>query len=718
MIDIDLRQAMQPVQLGPHNLRIELFATTNPNVALNIATYSSYTWKPSSDGFTILAQFSETIDGFFLIHQVYVDQVSMNKHPLFKNANTAIPSTTVFRVNNVKYLNNAAFGALSGSAGTVSDSVGSTSSIAMVAITPLSASAGTALQKIMNMFQNMIFYNGKKVILPDMILAMVSTNLNPLSLPNYFQVDESEINCTPATNYVAHDVSCNLLNNYGEDMLLMVVTVLLVIIVMIIAYTCLKKLKVLTFWHKVISFTYYNYGPTFLMVMLEGSNMELFGFTILNIFYANANYHQVMGCFLSAIVIVTLAVISFLGYQFIIRFRARLPLLTKHWEKEKEADKLLGEEITPEIVEFRQERQLERFKEQLRCGYMRFILEDYRLDLKDIYYMTPLITIAKNFISQIIVISLADKGMVQVYLVLAVHIGYTGFYIYSSPKLERVDNWISNITNGLFTLYTMIVVVVNSVDFSEDVIQNKFGMVMMVILILIIGINLIFVLYSVVQLIRGVLKMLCRKKTPLLVKIFNEADLMDYSNLGKSEKKERELENQLDDSVLQQLPAPNKVMNLRGSRRRELSRKGLRLGKKEPSNERKDQREDKKDSTDKKDSEDKITEKAATKKVIQGREKEGLEGIEERKNGLQAIKGSKKEAKPDEPFEFSSFNNPFWDDMVVRKDERKEDKKKGDKRRDEEDKKKEGDKKKVEDKKNAEVKKRKRRERDDEKIMI
>jgi hypothetical protein len=41
--------------------------------------------------------------------------------------------------------------------------------------------------------------------------------------------------------------------------------------------------------------------------------------------------------------------------------------------------------------------------------FMRFIVEDYRLDLKDIYYMTPLITIAKNFISQIIVISLADK---------------------------------------------------------------------------------------------------------------------------------------------------------------------------------------------------------------------------------------------------------------------------------------------------------------------
>jgi hypothetical protein len=43
----------------------------------------------------------------------------------------------------------------------------------------------------------------------------------PAQLPNYFQVDESEINCTPATNYVAHDVSCNLLNNYGEDMLLL-----------------------------------------------------------------------------------------------------------------------------------------------------------------------------------------------------------------------------------------------------------------------------------------------------------------------------------------------------------------------------------------------------------------------------------------------------------------------------------------------------------------
>jgi hypothetical protein len=50
----------------------------------------------------------------------------------------------------------------------------------------------------------------------------------------------------------------------------------------------------------------------------------------------------------------------------------------------------------------------------VKFGYMRFFVEDYRLDLKDIYYMTPLITIAKNFISQIIVISLADKGMVQV----------------------------------------------------------------------------------------------------------------------------------------------------------------------------------------------------------------------------------------------------------------------------------------------------------------
>lgn len=532
-IDVDLGRAYLKPQDWVSRLSPKLYDQREGNVIyLKEVEYTNFEWKGDNTGFTIQTTFKMLVkDGYFLIKQ-RLDSMGSDA-PLFVPlaGGNVIDLEAEFRSNSVQMTQSELQAAVDKRKGSVENGISIASQTTLAFITPLSASQGTALKKIANMFENILYYNGERLIIPSKILEMVSYSDFPLPLPNYFQVDESEINCTPATNYVAHDVSCNLLNNYGEDLMFVLTVVAFSGIIFVIYRILLKKLKAGSKLLSVGRFLNDHYGVTFIFIAIEGENMEILMFSLLNIFRTNGTSGQLIGMALSLASLGFIVLICLLGFKAIREFTRMKGTLIAKIGSLNDRDKLEGVSLTPAYIEIRKERFIECYLRQTKFGFMRFFLEDYRLDLKDIYYMTPLITIAKNFISQIIVISLADKGLVQVYLILAVQIAFTAFIFKARPKERTVENWVVICTHCSLSLYTATVIFISSVNLELETKELGFGIVMGCFLLVVAGGNILYILVSAVMLFVKFMKVICQKKDPIRERIVAECEGLDYKAL-------------------------------------------------------------------------------------------------------------------------------------------------------------------------------------------
>lgn len=135
--------------------------------------------------------------------------------------------------------------------------------------------------------------------------------------------------------------------------------------------------------------------------------------------------------------------------------------------------------------------------------------------------------------------------MIQVWLMLIVQVCYTVFMCRASPKNERVQNIVTGATQILFTLYTVLVLVVNTFAMSTYAAQTVFGMIMTVVLILIVFINVVYIIFSVFCLVRNMIRAACKnkrrseKEKTEMIKIVQEAKVLDFHGLKpKAEKRE------------------------------------------------------------------------------------------------------------------------------------------------------------------------------------
>src|SRR3990167_10099678 len=88
-----------------------------------------------------------------------------------------------------------------------------------------------------NFFEFLQYLNGRRLVYPDKILKAVGISLIPLDFDNYLEVDEQEVNCTPSPNYADNDVSCNILNNFGKDILFMGFVLLITLFILLLKST-------------------------------------------------------------------------------------------------------------------------------------------------------------------------------------------------------------------------------------------------------------------------------------------------------------------------------------------------------------------------------------------------------------------------------------------------------------------------------------------------
>lgn len=502
-ISIAFQQPMTEIPEVLLLLDLKLF--TSSGTSFDHFQTKSATWKASGKTLEILIEITKDIfEGYFEISQKDKKKLS------FSGESTFLHPEEKLKAFKVSQMSSATFTGIAGSSQTVSAVSGQGASAIMATASPFMPGAGTMMIKIINFFDYLHYTEGKKIVLPNMVLNSAGMVLIPIPIDNYLEIDEAELACRPPSNYEAKTASCSFINNYGMAILIMAIILVLSMSIFVL-YKLIYKEASRTCINNCVKFIYSSFGPKYFLINLEAANTEIFGFIFLNVFSSNSTPKMIYSTVLSILMFTGLGALSYFAWKMISDFLQRKNKLSEISTKansELDSSQIaeLKEEKSPGSAPAKQEEsdskteQMEKALAAGRFSHLNFLIEEYRASLPQWYYYAPLISILKNLLCQLTVVSLADRGLIQVYLLCLIQTSYSALYLKLSPMKERLNNWVSNFTNLLFSGYLMLLLACNYIA-DEDFVQYKLGSVMAFVLMGILFVNLLYVLYSFVKLV-------------------------------------------------------------------------------------------------------------------------------------------------------------------------------------------------------------------------
>ena len=451
--------------------------------------------------------FSVELSGDIINGECHVSHTAKNQTILLNSKAFVDPETKIIIKNVTKYTNSIA-NSINQTSQMLSSIIGPSAGAAIAVGTPLSASSGTLLQKLANFFEYLIYLNGRKVVLPQTILEAVGQSEDLFPPSNYLEIDESSIECSTQENYLDNDVSCNVLNNFGQNLVMLSIYLLLISIVSFIYFCSQRVKKPQSFFVRASKAVYELLGPPYFLTIFEGSNMDIAGFSLINFFYMNKTPAQVLGFFVSLCLMVGNLLIAFFGFKFIRGFSTEYKKISedysqmiKRHKEQKPTSKELLKKQEEEIEAF--ERTFEERKKSVRFSAFRFLLEGYRPGLGSFYIYLPIFTIAKNVVCQLVVLLLVEQGMRQVLAVFLVNTVYTLVLVIRPVKQDMVENVVAVLTAVLTESYILMVLFVNRESVDEQTAQFKYGPIMAINLIIIVLINVLFIVFVMIKMIWG-----------------------------------------------------------------------------------------------------------------------------------------------------------------------------------------------------------------------
>ena len=474
----------------------------------------------------------------------------------------------------------------------------STSGASKLALIAASPSASVALDKLGSYFGYLRYLDGPTIIMPDIILEMMSEgSILPFGFPpNPFKRHIS-YDCTPSEHYYNVGVECNILVNFGQDLIVLSSILLTSFLLIIVAFFCrrsafrkkekeelekrksernygeqsldsgsnqqiaswdldddgssllvkkdIKKFLIKSdplylnpsfrcFYH-----LQHNLGFKIFMVTAEGIQLQMIGLAIVNILSVpeNQQFIHKVGMYISIGIILYFALVGFLVFKFVTRLNSikrKIDRRKKEEEVRKKSQKLLQKVGTEEKKQEKEE--IDGF--QITCGIAEFAIEGFKPRLKkEWYFFSPIVVILKDILIQILALKLSGKGNIQLITSLSIEVLFCIFLSVSRVKQNSIENFLE-IFNSIMYSFFIIMKIVSRADLSEKTRQEKLGLMMAGCLLLIILTNLVFItglsLYLVGKSMKNCLKNKCCK---------GEVTTEKQTKKDKSEKNSKKSEN-------------------------------------------------------------------------------------------------------------------------------------------------------------------------------
>ena len=175
-------------------------------------------------------------------------------------------------------------------------------------VSSVTGSAGvSSLLKLISALDYLIMTNGNRTELSDAFINLFRNDPWEF-VGNPFVFAEAEINCTPSENFEENEISCNLMNNYGSDLLTYLAVLMAVVVLWFfnsLVALIQKKYKRIAKIGEIILFLPNSILNVDLFVsMVDGAQMEITRWATLNIATSNTSIGQVAGTGTSILLLV------------------------------------------------------------------------------------------------------------------------------------------------------------------------------------------------------------------------------------------------------------------------------------------------------------------------------------------------------------------------------------------------------------------------------
>ena len=419
--------------------------------------------------------------------------------------------------------------------------------IANLAVSGANPGSAMALDKVLSEFFFLRFLEGPQIIYPTLVLTYASSPGSlPFSVGNPFADWAHNQVCPVPQVYAENDVSCNMLESYGEDVAINFAILMLTLSISLgFMFLCFKWKKPQTedspaelvdldpedreelpFIKRTIRGSGLNYGLKFFMAKIESTSLEICVYCAVTLTSDDYSTPMMAGKVVAGVVILLLATYSIFMVILGIKIKKQLEIYNKAKEameakqsqengddEEKAADK----KVDPKEASKKQQK-IE-LGDVIRLDESKLWLfiapfEEMAVPKRTWYLFAPVVTIIRNIALGFIVLKLNGKGYAQLSTISGIMLAHFCFTVTSNVKFSRYENIKEGLDLGFNFIYVTLKLASYS-NISEYQRQTILGGIMAISLVLIIVNSIIYMvvltIMAVIDLIKA-LRNFCKDK--------------------------------------------------------------------------------------------------------------------------------------------------------------------------------------------------------------
>lgn len=370
---------------------------------------------------------------------------------------------------------------------------------------------GNTMDKVLADLGYLPLLNGDILMYPSIVLSYLTDSIFYIPFPNWFTDFLFDGNCRPNDIYAKNGYSCNMLFNFGSDLLLLLLQLLangtVTILCRVVFSRALTDKEAMDSEHdqdepaeqskqeqdisslpqpkppstceKINAHFHRSYGLPVFVMKLSGSYMAIIQNAMLGLTSKLAPWSL------------------FLSFSVSLMFVALyILLIIKIYAMNKSMLKCISQLPKAEIERLtlkptRMLRFLEKSEAKIDNHYLLYLYEDSKFTADRLKMFEPLIFFGRGLLIYVCLVLFSASGSTQLFVVLLIEVLYSGYVLKSNNQYRRLGIAITVINRVLFPLYVLVRFCANFTS-TERARQEHFGWTLAALLITIVCCNIVY----------------------------------------------------------------------------------------------------------------------------------------------------------------------------------------------------------------------------------
>lgn len=434
---------------------------------------------------------------------IYIRKVrGLDTNPLFDSSQNMEVKDYPLKIPNVVIISSKIIKTAQDGTDRIVAAEGVVKSIVATALMSASPAVAVIMNKVLSEFSYIRLLNGQILIYPLIVLeGFGNMNILPVSFDNPFELWTSVSNCPTNGMLEIFDVKCNLLYNYGTDLVILLFylaicgavtifyTIMMSTVLKVVKRSSLGRKKSLLY--KACSVLNDMLGLQFFLVLMEGEAQEILAYAYINISSKLSDMKLHLGAILS------LLFIGFYGY-----YCYAIYILAKQVDKKVKRAK--ADWIRIEKNETRTLDSVISF-DGMRFKRLSFVYDGYKYPITFFQLCYPIFGILRIILICMFLMSFDEAGFTQLAAVMIIEMSFAILNKRVAVKVSQAERVLEFATMVLNCIYISIKMFTFA-NFDNDTKQYYMGIPMALVLVLLVLASLGFVVVTLFSILAEAVK--------------------------------------------------------------------------------------------------------------------------------------------------------------------------------------------------------------------